>query len=133
MSVRSLAIAIAVVLFASPAAAKFTKCTLTYSLSGWSLFYKQYDGSGQVTCDNGESTSVRIVSRGGGISFGRSETRDGRGSFSGVRDISEIYGTYVTADANAGVGPAVESAAGYFCHPAASWPVTEISSASLGC
>jgi hypothetical protein len=111
MRTRGLAIVIGVVFFATPAAAEFTKCKLTYSLSGWSVFYKKYDGTGRVTCDNGESSNVRIESRGGGISFGKSEVDNGRGTFSKVRDISEIYGTYFVADANAGVGPAVDSAA----------------------
>lgn len=111
MRARSLAILIGVVLFAAPAAAKFTRCKLTYSLSGWSIFYKQYDGSGRVTCDNGESADVRITSRGGGISFGKSQVHDGHGTFSEVREISETYGTYVAADANAGVGPAVDGGA----------------------
>jgi len=111
MMVRSLAIVIGVVFFATPAAAGFTKCKLTYNLSGWSVLYKKYDGSGRVTCDNGESADVRIVSRGGGISFGKSEVDNGRGTFSRVKDISEIYGTYVVADVNAGIGPAVDSAA----------------------
>ena len=37
MMVRSLAIVIGVVFFATPAAAEFTKCKLTYNLSGWSV------------------------------------------------------------------------------------------------
>jgi hypothetical protein len=106
---RTLAIATVVVFLATPAAAKFTKCRLAYNATGWSILYKQYKGSGRVTCENGESADVSIVSHGGGITLGSSKITDGRGTFSGAHDISEIFGTYVSADAHAGAVWAADS------------------------
>ncbi|HEY5612594.1 MAG TPA: hypothetical protein VIK70_03275 [Lysobacter sp.] len=77
-------------------------CTLRFSVAGWSLFYKTASGTGTVTCSNGQSTAVNIRSKGGGLTVGKSRITDGRGEFSGVRDISDVFGTYATAEAHAG-------------------------------
>lgn len=82
-------------------------CTMTFNLKGWSAFYKRSDGEGIVTCDNGQQSSLRIRVRGGGITFGKSEVIEGRGEFSPVRSIDEVFGSYVAAEAHAG---AVKSA-----------------------
>ena len=71
-------------------------------MSGWSAFYKTASGTGRVSCDNGQSMAVRIEARGGGLSVGKSEIRDGRGDFSTVGDIGDLLGTYVAAEAHAG-------------------------------
>ena len=78
------------------------KCTKDFNLKGWSAFYKTAKGEGTITCDNGQSAKVRIKSRGGGLTFGKSEIVDGKGQFSGVRDISECFGSYAEAEAHAG-------------------------------
>ena len=96
---------------AAPAHAATTNCTMEFSLSGWSFFYKTASGSGVVRCDNGQSATVRIRSEGGGISFGRSKVSDGRGRFSPVENISEIFGSYAAAEAHAGMGPSVAARA----------------------
>jgi hypothetical protein len=88
---------------AVPAAA-LTKCDMTFTLDSWSAFYKAGDGSGIVRCDNGQQARVRLESRGGGLSFGRSKIVGGAGDFSPIADISEIYGNYATAEAHAGMG-----------------------------
>jgi hypothetical protein len=85
-----------------------TVCKMTYILSGWSVFYKTYKGSGTVTCANGQSAGVRIVSKGGGVTFGKSEIK-GHGTFSKARDISEIFGSYVATGAHAGATKSVEA------------------------
>ena len=77
-------------------------CTMSFNLSGWSVFYKTASGTGTVNCSNGQSMSVRINAKGGGLTFGRSRIRNGRGEFSGVNNISEVLGTYATAEAHAG-------------------------------
>lgn len=84
-------------------------CTLRFSMSGWSAFYKRSSGSGTIRCDNGQSMSVRIEARGGGLSFGKSTIENGVGEFSGVHSIRELLGTYASAEAHAG---AVKSAKG---------------------
>lgn len=77
-------------------------CELSYDLAGWSAFYKTASGSGTVSCSNGRSMPVTIRAKGGGISFGKTRIVDGKGEFSGVRDIEEVLGGYATAEAHAG-------------------------------
>ena len=93
--------ATAALLLASPALAGMTTCRMNYNLKGWSFIYKQYKGSGTVTCENGQSATVRIVARGGGLTVGKSEITGGIGRFSGVTGIDEIYGTYAAVDSHA--------------------------------
>jgi len=81
-----------------------TKCTMKYSLSGWSIFYATASGSGTITCDNGQSARVTLRAKGGGLTAGKSRIVDGRGTFSEVADISELFGSYASAEAHAGVG-----------------------------
>lgn len=94
---------------AGSALAQEYDCQMRYEMSGWSAFFKTASGHGTVTCNNGQRMSVRLSAKGGGITFGRSSIEDGRGEFSGVRDIGEIIGSYVSAEAHAG---AVRSAKG---------------------
>ncbi len=84
-------------------------CKLKFTISGWSAFYKRSDGAGTITCTNGQSMHVRLRARGGGPSVGQSTIKNGTGEFSGVDNIKELLGTYVSAEAEAG---AVKSAKG---------------------
>jgi hypothetical protein len=86
------------------------KCELTYSLKGWSAFYKTAKGEGTVTCDNGESAAVSLRVKGGGLTAGKTEIIDGTGAFSGVKNIREIFGTYAAGTAHAGAVKAAEAA-----------------------
>lgn len=92
-------------------AVDYTKCEMTFSLAGWSIFYKRADGDGTITCDNGQSAKVKIEARGGGITAGKSKIRDGRGHFSEVEDISEVFGSYAQARATAGAVKSAEATA----------------------
>lgn len=83
------------------------ECKLSFNLSGWAIIYKEAKGSGIVTCSNGQTANVNISAKGGGLAAGKFEIDDGTGNFSAVRDISEIFGTYAQAEAQAG---AVKSA-----------------------
>lgn len=88
-----------------PAAAQGTvDCRLSFDLAGWSVFYKTASGTGTVSCDNGQRMAVKIETRGGGLSFGKSRIDNGVGEFSGVRNIEEVLGSYATAEAHAGAG-----------------------------
>ena len=94
-----------------PASAEMTTCKITYNLKGWSIFYNEYRGNGIVTCLNGQRANVSIVTRGGGLTIGKSEINNGKGVFSEVTNINEIYGTYVVLGAHAGATKSVEGQA----------------------
>jgi hypothetical protein len=96
------AAAAALLLATLPAMAGDVDCRMTFDLSGWSVFYKTSSGTGVVTCDNGQRLAVKISTKGGGISFGKSKIENGTGEFSGVDDIRDVLGTYATAEAHAG-------------------------------
>jgi hypothetical protein len=103
MRVRVLVLTTALLFFALPAAAKMTRCHMTYDLKGWSLFYKGYRGHGVVKCGNGQSARVALQLHAGGATFGKSEIRGGKATFSEVTGIEEVYGTYGSAEGHAGV------------------------------
>ncbi len=103
--VASLAVA-----FAGPARAGGPlDCQLRFSMSGWSVFYKTAEGEGVVSCSNGARLPVRISSRGGGITFGKSRIENGRGEFSGIYDIRDVLGGYAAAEAHAGAGKSTKA------------------------
>lgn len=105
----------AVLLFAAwclPAqAAKELECRMTFSLSGWSAFYKTASGTGTITCTNGEKLRVAIEAKGGGLTFGKSEIRNGLGKFTEVYDIEDVLGSYASAGAHAGAAKSAEAQA----------------------
>lgn len=94
--------AVLVTFAASPAHAGQTRCTLVYNMSGGGFFYKHSTGNGTITCDNGQTLSVTIESKGGGLTFGSSKIKNGIGKFTPVNDIRDLIGGYATAEANAG-------------------------------
>ncbi len=83
------------------------ECVMSFSMKGWSAFYKTSSGTGTIKCSNGESASVKLSAKGGGLTVGKSSIEDGRGEFSDVHSVEEVLGTYVSAEAHAG---AVKSA-----------------------
>jgi hypothetical protein len=89
-------------LLAYPATADMTKCKLVYDLKGWSFFYSTYKGTGTVRCRNGQSAKVGLRLHAGGATAGKSEINGGKGWFSEVKDISEVFGTYVSLEGHAG-------------------------------
>jgi len=89
-------------LWAGAASAREISCDMTFDLAGWSAFYKTASGSGMVSCSNGAKMKVDIRTRGGGVTVGKSEIRNGTGRFSHLYDIEDVLGTYAAADAHAG-------------------------------
>lgn len=109
----SAAVALFVLAFAvTPAqAAKDLDCQMRFSLSGWSVFYKEASGEGTVTCSNGDTMRVTIEAKGGGLTFGKSEIHDGLGKFTEVYDIEDVLGAYASAGAHAGAAKSAEAQA----------------------
>jgi hypothetical protein len=91
--------------------AKTTVCKMNYALKGWSAFYKTSSGWGTIICDHGQTAPVKITTKGGGFTAGKSEIRDGHGKFSEVRSISELYGSYASVTAAAGAVKSSEAQA----------------------
>jgi hypothetical protein len=83
-----------------------TKCKMTFTLQGWSIIYETASGTGHITCSNGQSATVALKVTGGGLTAGKYKLR-GKGEFSDVSGISELFGSYAAAEAHAG---AVKSA-----------------------
>jgi len=88
-----------------------TDCRMSFTMSGWSFFYRTAEGSGTISCDNGQSATVHVWSKGGGVTFGRSKIKDATGRFTEVDDISELFGTYVQSEAHAGAGKSTKASA----------------------
>lgn len=89
------------------AAAASVSCSMTFTMKGWSAFYKTASGNGTIRCSNGESMDVKLSAKGGGLTVGKSSIEDGKGEFSAIHGIGEVLGSYVSAEAHAG---AVKSA-----------------------
>ncbi|MEO7072327.1 MAG: hypothetical protein ABI300_04915 [Rhodanobacter sp.] len=79
------------------------KCDLAYNLSGWSLIYKHAEGTGTITCSNGQRANVKIEVVGGGITAGKYRINNGKGEISNVHTINDVFGDYAQAGAEAGV------------------------------
>lgn len=83
-------------------AAADVRCSMTFTMTGWSAFYKTSTGTGTIKCSNGQSAAVKLDAKGGGLTFGKSSIENGQGEFSGVTGIEEVLGSYVAAEAHAG-------------------------------
>jgi hypothetical protein len=91
------------VTLAQPAWGGSTTCKMKYSLAGWSAVYSTASGRGTISCNNGQSARVSLRAKGGGLTAGRSKIVNGSGTFSEVGDISELFGSYASADVHAGI------------------------------
>jgi hypothetical protein len=87
---------------AADAAGANVTCKLSFTMSGWSAFYKTASGSGTIKCSNGQSRAVKLNAKGGGLTVGKSTIEDGHGEFSAVTGMDELLGSYVAAEAHAG-------------------------------
>lgn len=100
-----LALAIAAATAPSAQAAEANlDCSMRFSLTGWSAIYKHAEGTGVVTCENGQSMRVKISAKGGGLTVGKSHIDDGKGEFTDVHKMSDILGTYAQGEATAAAG-----------------------------
>ncbi|MFI5142604.1 MAG: hypothetical protein ACHQQS_05835 [Thermoanaerobaculales bacterium] len=87
-----------------------TKCTMTFTLRGWSAVYKTAHGRGDVACSNGQHIPVILTVHGGGLTFGKMDVLEGKGEFSAVKGIHELLGSYAAAEAEAGAVKAGQAA-----------------------
>jgi hypothetical protein len=97
-----IAVALAGMSLSTYAAPAKVDCRMKFAMSGWSAFYKRASGTGTVTCNNGQAATVSLEARGGGLTAGKSSIENGEGEFSNVKNIDEIFGKYVNAEAHAG-------------------------------
>ena len=102
-------VTLAACLSAPAAYAGSTKCVLTFDLKEWAAFYESAQGTGKITCDNGQSAAVTIRSKGGGLSVGKFEIKDGRGSFTDVSSIDEVFGKYLATERDAAAAKAADA------------------------
>ena len=96
---------------AATAHARMTVCQMKFNLKGWSMFYKTASGTGTIRCDNGQKANVTLSTKGGGLTAGKTEIKDGIGKFSEVSSINELFGTYVSSGAEAGAGKSASAMA----------------------
>jgi hypothetical protein len=87
------------------------ECHMAFTLHGWSAIYKTANGSGRVTCDNGQSMPVTLSAKGGGLSVGKYKIDDGHGAFTDVTNIRQVLGRYARTSAQAGAGETAHASA----------------------
>ena len=85
------------------------ECRLHYSLSGWSLIYKQTSGTGTVTCKGGQSMRVKVSAKALGLTAGKWTIDNGTGNFTDVHNIRDVLGNYAQASANIGAAKSGEA------------------------
>lgn len=85
------------------------RCRMTFTLNGWSAIYQSARGKGVVTCADGSSFPVLIRAKGGGLTAGKWQIDDGRGTFSDVHRPNEVLGRYAEGGAQAGLVKAGEA------------------------
>jgi hypothetical protein len=90
---------------------QYTDCNLEFTIRGWSFVYKTMKGSGRVTCTNGQTALVSIRTHAGGLTVGKSEILGGKGKFSQILDIAEVFGTYLQGEAHAGATRSTQASA----------------------
>ena len=78
-------------------------CMIQFQLSGWSAIYERIDGTGIVACSDDTSLLVLVEAPGSGFTVGKPKITHGTGRFAHVRQISEVFGTYVQGDVHAGL------------------------------
>jgi hypothetical protein len=79
-------------------------CKITFDMAGWAFIYRKADGSGTISCSNGDSFDVVLEQRGLGLAAGKGEIKGARGVFSPVEKTEEVLGTYIGETASAGAG-----------------------------
>ncbi|WP_246058757.1 hypothetical protein [Luteibacter pinisoli] len=84
-------------------AAPYVECVMRFNLSSWAVLYKHASGHGTITCKDGSSMKVKITANGGGLALSKSEIKDGKANFTGLRTINDALGSYAAAEADSGI------------------------------
>lgn len=82
-------------------------CEMAFTMSGSAAIVFKAEGEGVVTCDNDQREAVSLEVTGGGLTFGQTSIDEGKGVFSHVADIAEVFGSYAQAEVSAGAVDAV--------------------------
>jgi len=83
---------------------RLVDCTMAFDLNNWSASNKSSKGKGTITCDNGQTTKVKIKAKSDGLTFGKSDIINGAGHFTGARGINELLGSYAQSGVHPGAG-----------------------------
>jgi hypothetical protein len=83
---------------------KLVDCRMAFDLNSWSASNNSSKGNGTITCDNGQTTKVKIKAKGDGLTVGKSGIINGTGHFTGARGINEVLGSYAQRRGHAGAG-----------------------------
>ena len=102
MKRKILGLAASSLLFMSVGSAQAQSCTLEYTMSGWSAFYSTYNGTGTVSCPNGQRATVNLSLKGGGFIFGTAEIKQGMAKIHNVANMNDVYGGSFAAGGTAG-------------------------------
>lgn len=81
-------------------------CTLEFTSTEWSAVYASTIGRGTVDCKDGASMQVSIEAKGLGLTAGKWKITSGKGTFTHVRKIDDVLGSYVAVSGDIGVGKA---------------------------
>ena len=74
-------------------------CEIDFKLDRGSPVYKNFHGTGMLTCDNGQSAEVRVRFAGRAEEFDEESSGvEVRASFSRVGTMRELFGTYTSTD-----------------------------------
>ena len=103
MTLRAVLVTLSIIVYpATQAIGAELSCRLHFEMKGWSAIYKSATGTGTVACNNGATMHVHLQSKGLGLTAGKSSIDEGKGAISGAREINDVLGSYVAADASAG-------------------------------
>lgn len=79
------------------------RCTLAFTSTEWSAVYASAVGTGTVTCKDGMSMPVSIEAKGIGLTAGKWKITSGKGTFTHVRKIDDVLGSYVAVSGDIGL------------------------------
>ena len=75
-SITGLALTLLMLAPLAASAAGDVKCSMTFTMSGWSAFYKTASGTGTIKCSNGQSAAVKLDAKGGGLHLRQIQHRE---------------------------------------------------------